>query len=64
MNTTRNGKIARLPKLERDMVNRMLQNNLPYPAIVGALDEVGLAEHFFHQCPNTVDIFVANLYEY
>jgi hypothetical protein len=38
----RNGKIARLPKPERDMVNRMLQNNLPYRAIVGALDEIGI----------------------
>jgi len=38
----RNGKIARLPKLERDMVNRMLHNNLPYSKIVAALDEVGL----------------------
>src|SRR5258706_12671287 len=35
----RNGKIARLPKLERDMVNRMLYNNIPYAKIVGALDE-------------------------
>src|SRR5579859_347025 len=37
----RNGKIARLPKLERDMVNRMLANNLPHHQIVGALDECG-----------------------
>src|SRR5438874_12196296 len=29
----RNGKIARLPKLERDMVNRMLFNNIPYAKI-------------------------------
>src|SRR5438874_2401337 len=36
----RNGKIARLPKLERDMVNRMLHNNVPYRQIVGALEEV------------------------
>jgi hypothetical protein len=25
------GKIARLPKAERDMVNRLLLNNVPYP---------------------------------
>src|SRR5207253_4376699 len=36
----RNGKIARLPKLERDMVNRMLHNHVPYPRIVAALDEL------------------------
>src|SRR5437763_781659 len=36
----RNGKIARLPKLERDMVNRMLHNHVPYPKIVAALDEL------------------------
>ncbi len=35
----RNGKIARLPKLHRDMVNRMLYNNVPYRKIVQALDE-------------------------
>jgi hypothetical protein len=35
----RNGKIAHLPKLERDMVNRMLANNLPHRKIVEALDE-------------------------
>ncbi|HWH70354.1 MAG TPA: hypothetical protein VNT26_13290 [Candidatus Sulfotelmatobacter sp.] len=39
---SRNGKIARLPKLERDMVNRMLFNHLPYHKIVDALDEVGI----------------------
>jgi len=38
----RNGKIARLPKLERDMVNRMLRNNLPHSKIVGALGELGI----------------------
>jgi len=36
----RNGKIAHLPKLERDMVNRMLHNHIPYSKIVGALDEL------------------------
>jgi hypothetical protein len=38
----RNGKIARLPALERDMVNRMLNNNLPHRKIVAALDELGI----------------------
>jgi hypothetical protein len=38
----RNGKIARLPKLERDMVNKLLHNNIPYPKIVWALKEVGI----------------------
>jgi len=38
----RNGKIARLPKLERDMVNRMLHNHVLYPKIVAALDEFGI----------------------
>ena len=33
----RNGKIARLPYLARDMVNRMLRNNIPYSQIVAAL---------------------------
>ena len=36
----RNGKIAHLPKLERDMVNRMLHNHVAYSKIVGALDEL------------------------
>ena len=39
---SRNGKIARLPYPERDMVNRMLRNNLPYSNIVGALEEHGI----------------------
>jgi hypothetical protein len=30
----RNGKIARLPKLERDLVNKLLQNNSKYSKIV------------------------------
>ena len=38
----RNGKIARLPKLHRDMVNRMLQNNVPQDRIVAALDDLGI----------------------
>jgi hypothetical protein len=37
----RNGKIAHLPMLERDMVNRMLANNLPHRKIVVALQERG-----------------------
>ena len=37
----RNGKIAHLPRLEREMVNRMLANNLPHHKIVAALDECG-----------------------
>ena len=39
---TRNGKIARLPKPQRDLVNRMLQNNIHQQKIVGALDEIGI----------------------
>lgn len=38
----RNGKIARLPYLERDMVNRMLRDHIPYEKIVGALDQHGI----------------------
>jgi len=38
---TRNGKIARLAYPERDMVNRMLRNNIPYEKICGALEEHG-----------------------
>src|SRR4051812_22582372 len=38
----RNGKIARLPFLERDIVNRMLRDNIPYDEIVGALNEHGI----------------------
>ncbi|HSU55337.1 MAG TPA: hypothetical protein VLT36_14870 [Candidatus Dormibacteraeota bacterium] len=37
-NHGRNGKIARLPKLERDMVNKMLFNHRPYSKIVAALE--------------------------
>ena len=37
----RNGKIAHLPKPERDLVNRMLANNLPHSKIVEALDDCG-----------------------
>jgi hypothetical protein len=38
----RNGKIARLPKLERDMVNKLLHNHIPYSKIVWALGERGI----------------------
>jgi hypothetical protein len=38
----RNGKIARLPKLERDMVNKLLHNHVPYSKIVWALGERGI----------------------
>jgi hypothetical protein len=38
----RNGKIARLPFIERDMVNRMLRDHIPYEKIVGALAEHGI----------------------
>ena len=37
----RNGKIARLPFLYRDMVNRMLRDNIAHPMIVEALQEHG-----------------------
>jgi hypothetical protein len=37
---TRNGKIARIPFEARDMVNRMLRNNIPHSQIVEALDEL------------------------
>jgi hypothetical protein len=37
----RNGRIASLPKIPRDMVNRMLWNSVPYKNIVAALDELG-----------------------
>jgi hypothetical protein len=39
----RHGRIASLPKLERDMVNRMLWNNIPYKNIVAALDNAGFS---------------------
>jgi len=39
---SRNGKIARLPRPERDMVNRMLFNNIPHHRIVAALDELDI----------------------
>ena len=39
---TRNGKIARLPYDVRDMVNRMLRNNLPHRRIREALAELDI----------------------
>src|ERR1041385_6953477 len=39
---TRNGKIARLPYLQRDLVNRLLRNNVPHDNIRGALEEYGI----------------------
>ncbi len=37
--TRRNGRIARLPKLERDMVGRMLRDGVPYKRVVDVLKE-------------------------
>jgi len=37
---TRNGKVARLPYAVRDMINRMLRNNIPHSQIADALDEL------------------------
>src|SRR5882672_11750237 len=37
----RNGRVASLPRVQRDMVNRMLWNAVPYKNIVIALDETG-----------------------
>jgi len=39
----RNGRVACLPKLQRDMVNHMLWNAIPYKNIVAALDDAGYA---------------------
>jgi hypothetical protein len=38
----RNGKIARLPKPLREIVNRMLFQHIPYEKIVAALDEIAI----------------------
>ena len=46
---TRNGKIARLPKDLRDMINRMLFNNIPCQKIVSALKEYDI-----HVAPRNV----------
>src|SRR6266480_2599793 len=40
-NQRRNGKIARLPKETRDMINHMLDDGLPYPVIIDELGEAG-----------------------
>ena len=37
----RKGRIAQLPKLHRDLVNRMLSNGVPYKNIVTALERLG-----------------------
>ncbi len=37
----RNGRVACLPRIQRDMVNHMLWNAVPYKNIVAALDEAG-----------------------
>jgi hypothetical protein len=37
----RNGKIARLPKETRDMINRMLDDGIPYHVIIDELGEAG-----------------------
>lgn len=37
----RRGRVASLPKLHRDMVNRMLWNGIPYTNIVAAVHEAG-----------------------
>ena len=37
----RNGKIARLPKATRDIINRMLDDGLPYRVILDELGEAG-----------------------
>jgi hypothetical protein len=42
---TRNGKVARLPYAVRDMLNRMLRNNIPHSQIVDALDELQFQSH-------------------
>jgi hypothetical protein len=39
----RHGRVACLPRVQRDMVNRMLWNGIPYKNIVAALDEAGFA---------------------
>src|SRR5438552_13747581 len=41
VNARRNGKIARLPKETRDMLNRMLDDGLPARVIIDELGEAG-----------------------
>lgn len=38
---SRTGRIARLPKAKRDLVNQMLQDGAPYKKIIDALDKKG-----------------------
>ncbi len=40
-NCRRKGKIARLPRAIRDMINHMLDDGLPYPVIIEELGEAG-----------------------
>src|SRR3954469_17834059 len=40
-NLRRNGKIARLPKVTRDMINRMIDDGLPTRVIIDELGEAG-----------------------
>jgi hypothetical protein len=40
-NCRRKGKIARLPRQTRDMINHMLDDGLPYPVIIEELGETG-----------------------
>jgi len=40
-NPRRNGKVARLPKETRDIINRMLDDGLPYRVIIDELGEAG-----------------------
>jgi len=41
LSARRNGKIARLPKATRDLINRMLDDGLPYHVILDELGETG-----------------------
>src|SRR5437879_1363463 len=39
----RKGRVASLPKIQRDMVNHMLWNGVPYKNVVAALDDAGFS---------------------
>lgn len=41
LSSRRNGKIARLPKESRDIINRMLDDGIPYHVIIDELGEAG-----------------------
>src|SRR5436189_4005033 len=41
LGASRNGKIARLPRATRDMINHMLDDGLPYHIIIDELGEAG-----------------------